>query len=156
MTNSVSISDIRQLKVMRKILKGMEYILWLRKRVNKIDVLESNIGRLKSYIESYEKELTNRQLDYVRETHDKKANPYLEVKRKSYWVYEDDKILAKLQEKQMVDCIRVKQSIEIDRNALKEALKHVTYEEQMELGATWIDDYQVNLRPIGDLDEALD
>src|SRR5436190_5772720 len=101
MTNSVSLSDLRELKFLRKVLKGMEYLLWLRKRITKIDVLESNIGRLKSYIQSYEAELVNRQLDYVRETHDKKANPYLEVKRKSYWVYDEDKILSKLQDKQM-------------------------------------------------------
>lgn len=148
---SVNLSEIRQLKFMRRVLKGMEYILWLRKRVARIDVLESNIGRLSNYIESFEKELVNRQLDYVRETHDKKANPYLEVKRKGYWVYDDEKMLSKLQDNKMTACIRVKQSVEIDRNALKEALTHVTWDEQMELGATWVDDYQVNLRPIGDL-----
>ncbi len=148
---SVTLAELRELKFMRKMLKGMEYILWLRKRIAKIDILESNIGRLKSYLESREKELLNQQLDYVRETHDKKANPYLEVKRKGYWVYDEEKMLAKLQEKGKKDCIRTKTIIEIDKNALKEALKHVEYDEQMELGATWVDDYQVSLRPIGDL-----
>ncbi len=148
---SVTLEEIRELKYFRRILKFMEYLLWIRRRVSGVDVLESNVGRLKNYLESREKEIVNQQLAYVRETHDKKANPYLEVKRKGYWVYDEDKMLEKLIQKGMDDCIRTKQIVEIDKNALKEALKHVEYDEQMDLGATWIDDYQVNLRPIGDL-----
>ena len=148
---SVTLDELRELKFVKRVLEGMEYLLWLRKRITKIDVLESNIGRLKNYIASREEELINQQLDYVRETHDKKANPYLEVKRKGYWVYDEVAMLDKLQAKGMEDCIRIKKTVEIDKNALKEALKHVDFDEQMELGATWVDDYQVNLRPMGDL-----
>lgn len=148
---SVTVEQLKELKGLRRMLKFMEYLLWIRRRVSGVDVLESNIGRLKSYIKDTEEYIVGQQLNYVRETDDKKANPWIDVKRKGVWSYDDDKMLEKLISLKKSDLLRVKTSTEIDKNALKEHLKHVTWEEQQELGAYWVDDYSVSIKPLGDM-----
>lgn len=152
MTNNVTEAQLKGLAELEEKNRLAEMALIELRVSSGVLTAERELSASQALAEKTRNELLEQQRAYVAEFGKLDLDTHVKVRAQNHWVYDEDEMLEKLlSDEQYKRFVRINTDVSIIKGDLKVYLGLTDLDEAIELGATWVEEYTVDFKPLGDL-----